>query len=74
MEKDNSVRNQKVFVRMESVFELQRQYLAAVDKYRVEKERERSGNKSDLAATHAAKRIHEQIIKTLDLPIQIESF
>lgn len=68
MVKDNSaVRNQKVFVSLESVLNLQHDYGRAVDAF------DATGTSESLK-THNRARVaaYEEIIKTLQLPIRLQ--
>jgi hypothetical protein len=70
MEKDNAVRDQKVFVRLGAVLELQRLYSDASDKFTTA-----NNCKTTLPADLRSLRVHKQslerVIKTLDLPISL---
>lgn len=65
MAKDNAVRDQKVFVRLGSVMELQEQYLRTCD----------DASKATQGGTYgsalARKAAYENVIKMLDLPIEL---
>lgn len=63
------VRNQKVFVKLESVLNLQHDYARAVDVF------EQAGTGTgETLKTHNRARVgaYEEIIKTLELPIRIK--
>jgi hypothetical protein len=71
MEKDQSIRNQKVFIRLDKVLDLQKSYLNSIAD--VKKHYPSNGNNPSLAwqRAFAQKQTLEQVIKTLDLPIEI---
>jgi hypothetical protein len=70
MEKDNAVRDQKVFVRLGAVLELQRLYSDASDKYHTANNL-KTTHPADLRSLRANKVAIERVIKTLDLPINL---
>ncbi len=71
MSKDDSIRNQKVFVRLDGVLSLQLDYAQAVVTYGVE----RNANKEDSSLRDFYRgrvTAFEEVIKTLQLPVDIK--
>lgn len=72
MAKDEAIRNQKVFVRLGAVLDLQLDYAQAVVAYGVEhnKEKEDSSLRDFYRGRVTA---FQEVIKTLELPISIKN-
>lgn len=63
MEKDNAVRNQKVFVRLDKVLALQKRYVRTTDGEK------QAATETAQATWRARKEAFEEIIALLELPI-----
>lgn len=71
MAKDEAIRNQKVFVRLDGVLNLQLDYAQAVVTYGVERDKDKED--SSLRDFYRGRvTTYEEVIKTLDLPISIK--
>ena len=66
MDKDTSIRNQKAFIRMSAVLDLQKRYMNVSVEYT--KRKEQGGTLADTYLTQ--KRTFEQVIDMLELPIE----
>ncbi len=66
MDKDTSIRNQKAFIRMSAVLDLQKRYLTVSNQYAERKAQGGTSAENFLIQ----KRIFEQVIDMLELPIE----
>lgn len=69
MAKDNAIRDQKVFVRLGAVLELQKLYSEVTRQFG--QARNTTPAPSDLSDIRRKKVTLEQVIKTLELPIEL---
>jgi hypothetical protein len=71
MAKDEAVRNQKVFVRLDGVLNLQLDYAQAVVAYGVERNKDKQD--SSLRDFYRGRVVtYEEVIKTLQLPVSVK--
>ena len=75
MAKDNAIRDQKVFVRLGAVLELQKMYSEMSDKYgcavNAAAATPTANNKAGVDRLRTYKQALERVIKTLELPIDL---
>ena len=70
MEKDQAVRNQKVMIRLASVLDLQKRYMQVSAHYEATKGAITPNDRTSFATYQAQKRLFEQVIDVLELPIE----